>query len=253
MSCIQKLLLILENKYYKRAMTDEEFRDVINYQQEGVMVIKDPERTRMVKDDNYYSVLWALREGPLTVKEITKRYKKFVNLKVDKMDLKGKEQEAKITEMCRSEKTIYRYLKELLSAGLVAKAGQRVILGKTITENLFTRTARIYLLEETKEGWWKSDESRNILERASRILSLVKNIPPPSLDCLAEIMDEMHSSNHLTIIKWMEEHYEEISKIFLEGSFKENDMVLSVLKTMSFLMNARDFAEKAEKCLQISQ
>ena len=233
-------------------MKDEDFRDVINYQEEGVMVIKDPKRSRMVRDDNYCSVLWALREGPLTVKEIVKRYKRYVNLKVDKMGLEGDERDKKITEMCRSEKTIYRYLKDLLEAGLIAKAGQRVVLGKTITENLFSRTARIYLLEETKEGWWKSDESRNILERASRILSLVKHIPPPSLDCLAEIMDELHSSNHSIIINWMEEHYEEISKIFLEGSFKENDMVLGVLKTISFLLNSEEFAKKTQECLQIS-
>ena len=234
-------------------MTDENFRDVINFQEEGVLVIKDPKRSGMVKDDNYYSVLWALREGPLTVKEISKRYKRYVNLKVEKMGLEGEEREKKITEMCRSEKTIYRYLKDLLEAGLVAKAGQRVVLGKTITENLFSRTARIYLLEETREGWWKSDEGKNILERASRILSLVKHIPPPSLDCLAEIMDELHKKNHNTIIQWMEEHYEEFSNVFLEGSYKENDMVLSVLKTMSFLLNSREFADKAEECLQIPQ
>ncbi|NPD89565.1 MAG: hypothetical protein HGN29_12670 [Asgard group archaeon] len=232
-------------------MTDLEFRDVINYQEEGVMVIKDPKLTKMVKDDNYYSVLWALRGGPLTVKEISKKYKQFVILKVEKMGLEGEKREKKIEECCRSEKTIYRYLKDLLEAGLVAKAGQRVILGKTITENLFSRTARIYLVEETKEGWWKSDESRNVLERASRILSLVKHIPPPSLDCLAEIMDELHRANNAVIVKWMDEHYEDVSRIFLEGSFNENDKVLAVLKTISLLLNFDDYAKKAEGCLKI--
>ena len=234
-------------------MTDEEFRDVINYQEEGVMVIKDSKRIKMVKDDNYYSVLWALRGGPLTVKEISKRYKQYVILKVEKMGLLGEERDKKITEMCRSDKTIYRYLKDLLEAGLIAKAGQRVVLGKTITENLFSRTARIYLLEDTKEGWWKSDESRNILDRASRILSLVKHVPPPSLDCLAEIMDELHSMNNAVIVKWMDEHYEDVSQIFLEGSFNDNDKVLSVLKTISFLLNSESFAKKAQECLQITE
>ena len=234
-------------------MTDEDFRDVINYQEEGVLVIKDPKRTKMVRDDNYYSVLWALREGPLTVKEISKRYKRYVNLKVEKMNLVGEERDKKIAEMCRSDKTIYRYIKDLLEAGLVAKAGQRVVLGKTITENLFSRTARVYLIEDTKEGWWKSDESINILERSARILSLVKHIPPPSLDCLAEIMDEIYSVNNSTIIEWMEEHHDEITPIFLEGSFKDNDKVLAVLKTMSLLLNAEYFEKKTKKCLQIKE
>jgi DNA-binding HxlR family transcriptional regulator len=229
---------------------EPEFRDIIHFQEEGVMILRDPQMIQMVKDDNYYSVLWALREGPLSVKEILESYNQYVILKVEKMGLQGEERSNKITEMQRSEKTIYRYIKELVHAGLVAKAGQRVVLGKTITENLFSRTARVYLLEDTKEGWWKSDESRTILDRVSRILSFVKDIPPPSISTLAEIMDEIHSTRNFEIIRWLDDHYDDISKIFLEGSHKENEKTLYVLRTISLILSAEKYSARVKNCCE---
>lgn len=72
----------------------------------------------------------------------------------------------------KSEKTIYRYLKILEELGMIISAGQRVIMGKTATEKLYMRTARMYE-RRYKYIDWLGEEGN---EWASRFCTLVSSI-----------------------------------------------------------------------------
>ena len=58
----------------------------------------------------------------------------------------------------KSDKTIYQYLKILEQADLIKPAGQRMNIGKTVTETLFSRTASVFLILGEEPEWWKSKE-----------------------------------------------------------------------------------------------
>ncbi|MHA1667560.1 MAG: hypothetical protein ACTSX6_12015 [Candidatus Heimdallarchaeaceae archaeon] len=230
-------------------MDKKESQDIINYEQETVKVIKDPELMKFFYN-GHAPVLFALREGPLTVKEIEQAYNSYIKIEVEKdSSLSREEKEKKIVEKQRSEKSIYRYLTELHEAGLVVKAGQRVVTGKTATETLYWRTARIFLLEDTKEGWWKCAESRAILDRLSRLISITKGISPPSVDCLAKLLDGIDKDNDRAIFQYLEDHYNEVASILVEGSFKEGNALLKILHIINLLERASVYSEEYQKCL----
>ena len=239
------------SKFFLRVfnMGKQDFQDIITFEQKGVEVIKDQKLIKIFYDEGYSPVLWALRDKPLTVKEILEKYNQNVAINVEKMGLKGTAKQKKIEETQRSEKTIYRYLKDLENLGLIAKAGQRVVIGKTATENLFWRTARIFLLEDVKKGWWESEEGAPIIDRAARVIGIDKGVKPPSTECLSKLMCKIEELMSSDIFRLLEEHYEEISQIILEGTFKENDMLLKALRTITFLKNADKYTKELEDCI----
>ena len=72
----------------------------------------------------------------------------------------------------KSEKTIYRYLKVLEELGMIIAAGQRLIMGKTATEKLYMRTARMYERRYKYIDWLGQEGN----EWASRFSTLVSSI-----------------------------------------------------------------------------
>jgi len=123
--------------------TENTIKDIIEFKPALMKVIQDEETAKMVMDDLYYPILIVLRKGPMTVKEIETQYNEIAKNK-------------------KSDKTIYRYLKTLQEYDLIRAAGQRVVLGKTATETLFSRSAyAIYLRTEQSEFWTK-EEGQNL-------------------------------------------------------------------------------------------
>jgi DNA-binding transcriptional ArsR family regulator len=102
--------------------------------------------------------MFILRRGPMTVREISAAFNEEAK-KSSSIDSK-------------SEKTIYRYLKVLEELGMIIAAGQRVIMGKTATEKLYMRTARMYE-RRYKYIDWLGEEGN---EWASRFSTLVSSI-----------------------------------------------------------------------------
>jgi hypothetical protein len=225
------------------------YQDIISFEQEGVKIIRDEKLKELFYDEGLAPIIWALRDKPLTVKEILEKYKEYVTISATKLGLKGKEREVKIEELERSEKTIYRYLKDLENAGLITKAGQRVVIGKTATENLFARTARIFLLEDVKKGWWEAEDSKLILNRVTRIIGIDTGEEAPDPECLASLMNEIEDIKSGEIFRLLREHEDEISKIILEGSFKENDRLLGAISTIALLKNADKYSKKVKECI----
>ena len=129
-------------------------QDIITFTPLLMKAIHEEDISRMISNPTYFPIIKVLRKGPMTVKEIEKAYNK----------------EADAT---KSDKTIYRYLKELEKANLVKPAGQRVILGKTATETLFSRTARAFYVQMNVADFWLTDQGYNLAEAIGRMLSLL--------------------------------------------------------------------------------
>jgi hypothetical protein len=106
-----------------------ETQDVILTQQDPVKFIRDAETLEIFKDENLKYVLKFLQMGPMSIADLEDEFRKM-----------GPKYE-------RSDKSIYRYLKELIKKNLVVKGGKRVTNkdGEIKTETIFMRTAIAFI------------------------------------------------------------------------------------------------------------
>ncbi len=109
-------------------------QDVITYNQKTVIALTEEQVDLLYSDANLGYIIKFLRVGPRTVKELEKDFTK-----------KG---------IKKSDKSIYRYLKNLIEVGMVAKAGKRITskgAGELQSETIYIRTAKIFLTENLKK------------------------------------------------------------------------------------------------------
>ena len=88
----------------------------------------------------------------------------------------------------KSDKTIYQYLKILEQADLIKPAGQRMNIGKTVTETLFSRTASVFLILGEEPEWWKSKEGLEVARRIGKIVSHLLDSPEPRISEIQELL-----------------------------------------------------------------
>lgn len=168
----------------------------------------------------------------------------------DKIQLKKKAKIFLIEKNKRSDKTIYRYLKDLTSLGLVAQAGQRVVFGKTATESLFCRTAKIFLLRLEDVKWGDCDESRDMLDKLSQVFALTYNIKPIPVDCLSKLLGRIDDVTGDKFLKMAEDHNNELSDLIRDTSFKQFEKIMHVMNNLTLIMNADSFKEELDECLK---
>ncbi len=222
------------------------FQDVIDedFIQKGIGVIEDKEQISHLKDNAYSPIINALTKGPMTVKELTKNYNKIVKKRALKLDIP----KAAFEKMKRTEKSIYRYVNDLISVGLVDLAGRRVVIDKTASENLYGRTAKVFLLKPEKEDYWLSEEAKVFLEKILRLMSIILDKPAPSLDCLSEMLTEMDRNRLREFYDTLGDKYEDISEILLEGSISENNKILDFVGVLLQIWNSKHYRSMLEKC-----
>ncbi|MCK4972603.1 MAG: hypothetical protein KAS52_04725 [Candidatus Heimdallarchaeota archaeon] len=218
---------------HKDIMDDE-------FKQKDVWVVEDKELVKIFQDPAYYPVISALGEGPMTVKQITEKYNKIVRKKAIKMDIPKDAFE----KMKRSEKTIYRYIKELSELGIVTNSGQRLVLGKTATENLFSRVAKVFLMCTKENDWWEEDEGEIIIQRAARIIQAVEGIQEIDLNCFSKRMKELLDFGENYRFEALDKKHDEVSIILTEGGLHESKKLLSIISIASML-----YSEESKKTL----
>lgn len=218
---------------YKDIMDDE-------FEQKDVWVVEDKELVKIFQDPAYFPVISALWEGPMTVKQITEKYNKIVRRRAIKMDIPKDAFE----KMKRSEKTIYRYIKELSELGIVANSGQRLVLGKTATENLFSRVAKVFLMSTKENDCWEEDDGEIIIQRAARIIQAVEGIQEIDLNCFSKRMKELLNSGDKYLFEALDKKHDEVSKILAEGGIHESKKLLSIISIASML-----YSEESKKTL----
>ncbi|MHA1591754.1 MAG: hypothetical protein ACTSUP_04730 [Candidatus Heimdallarchaeaceae archaeon] len=222
-------------------------KDILDdsFKQEEVRVIRDPKLVKIFYDESYAPIFWVLRAGPMTVKDIENKYNKAVKSKGSERGLSKKELE----KLERSDKSIYRYIKELSKAGLVAPVGHRVVLGKTATEILYVRTAKIFYLKNIEDDNWRCKSCMKHLSIASEMLSLSRGIKPPKPEKLAEIMAKIESDSEAEIFRVFEEKKDEVQEIFSDITFTDSDRVLYIFRILYLALNSGKYKEMVEKII----
>jgi len=216
-----------------------------SFKQEEVRVVRDPKLVKFFYDESYAPIFWVLRSGPMTVKDIESRYNEMVKLKGSERGLSKKDLE----KLERSDKSIYRYIKELTKIGLVAPSGHRVVMGKTATEILYVRTAKIFYLKSLEDDNWKCKICMKHLSKASELLSLSRGIKPPKPEKLAEIMAKIESDSEAEIFRVFEDKKEEVQEIFSDITFTDSDRILYVFRILYLALHAGKYKEMVDKII----
>ncbi|MCG3226759.1 MAG: winged helix-turn-helix transcriptional regulator [Candidatus Heimdallarchaeota archaeon] len=224
-----------------------EFRDIITFEQQPVLIIGNEEKieykdakteekksvlkTNLLSDPLYSPILTALKKGPLTVRELEKEYKK-------------------LADDPKSDKTLYRYLKFLEKAGLVAPAGQRVTVGKTATEALYSRTAKLFYSSFAYNDLWECSFCNSVLGKVAEILSLREDMPNQDKDCVKKLMTSVDGYIFNEISEFFEKHFEEIAEITKDSNPYEMSRITNVLGTILLLNQPKSYEKPLEECLK---
>jgi DNA-binding transcriptional ArsR family regulator len=173
-SYYEKNILVMPTTPKTKPKKQQEYKDIITYEPLGLKIVDDEKSLQILKDPNLFPIIAILRKQPMTVKEIESAY--------------SEEAKKHDTHEPKSDKTIYRYLKTLEDAGLVTPAGQRVVIGKTATETLFSRTAHIFLTIAEESKWWGSKDGQEFVKKIGFPVGYNLGDYEPSIECLTKFM-----------------------------------------------------------------
>ncbi len=234
----KNLLLLLK----KISLTDKEIQKI---KDKKVDLEKSKGKEEMIKR---MEELLKFQEYVVKIKEKVKTKKELDN--DEKIQFKKKAKIFLIEKNKRSDKTIYRYLKDLTGFGLVAQAGQRVVFGKTATETLFCRTAKIFLLRLEDVKWGDCEESSGMLDKLSQIFALTYNTKPIPVDCLGKLLGRIDDVTGDKFLNMAEEHNNELSELIRDSSFKQFEKIMNVMNSLTLIMNADSFKEELDECMK---
>ena len=225
-----------------------EYSDSIDpkFIQKGIWVIDDKHLLEILGDEAYSPIINTLRKRPMTIKELTEKYNEIVKERALKIGIP----KAEFERMKRSEKSIYRYVKDLIEAGLVAVAGRRIVVDRTASENLYGRTAKVFLIKKEGEDYWDKEEAQAFLLKIARMLSLVLEKPVPTNKCLAEVLNELENNRLREVYQGLEDKYDEVSEILIDGTIKESNKVLDIVSILIRILNSEYYLKKLKNCFE---
>ena len=205
-----------------------EVKEVIDpdFEQKSVILIEGKSKLEIITSPIYLPILESLREGYKTVKEIEKDYAKFVETEIRKHI---KKDEKKIQELVekrkRSDKSLYRYIQDLVKAGFVTVVGKRI--DKPMIEKLFARTAKLFLNDKYYEKLICTSEEG--IESISRLIELVYVIQKPEYNSVKNFISQMEVSFMNITNKLFQEYPEEYVKIVEKLSLQDVNAVLQTI------------------------
>ncbi|RMG28284.1 MAG: hypothetical protein D6732_18950 [Methanobacteriota archaeon] len=224
---------------------EQEFVDVIHTTPKTIEFISDPEKVDLMLRNDLYPILALLRHGNFTVKEITELYSTYAGPR-------GKS---------KSEKTIYRYLRDLKNGGLIDEVGQRVIKGQTATEKIWGRTAKVFYILRTEEDDFKEnlcdenciacrdDGIHQDAQKGIALMSLLKNVFP--VENPKENYSKFMNSLERAIMKTFQEQLDALTEDELNQVAKLPYSAINNILTISGLIELSkkepDFIERRIK------
>ncbi|MFW9903630.1 MAG: hypothetical protein ACFFFH_04815 [Candidatus Thorarchaeota archaeon] len=150
----------------------------------------------------------------------------------------------------KSKKTIYRYLKILEEFGIIIAAGQRVIMGKTATEKLYMRTARMYE-RRYKYIDWLGEEGN---EWASQFCTLVSSIfateKKPSAKCIQEFFAKWTKAKKAELEKMATLAPDDVVEIITGCDLKDLSEIVARVYIFGTFMNQPDLLEQLRSCFK---
>ncbi|MHA2405569.1 MAG: hypothetical protein ACXACH_02305 [Candidatus Hermodarchaeia archaeon] len=213
----------LREKIMTKEPAQDEYQDIITYQTPPVKIIDDADVIALFYIPNYYVIIIALRQRPMTVRDLEQAFK-------DRAAKYGGIEP-------KSAKSIYRYLKTLEEAGLVVPAGQRVVPGKMVNETLFARTGQIFLLFNLKPEWWLTAHGKKIAKRIGKLLAFSFDAKPPPVKALQDLFKEYEMKRQRVLEELATKGDKETLSILASSTLQEHFRIEAYVGSfVSFIM-----------------
>ena len=183
--------------------------------------------------ETHLLIISNLRKQEMTAKEIHNLY----------YDEKGKKHSKTI-------KTIYRYLEKLEATELVTIAGHRITKGSRVAEKLYSRTARVFILESFESDMCE-ETSNEIIQTMVKFIGPLFEIEKAKISAfkknLSLFFDHLpqQSSELLKIL----EKDEEIGEYFGKASLSRINYILNLSSTFGVLLRHPEILEKFKKII----
>jgi hypothetical protein len=231
-------------------MNIKDHQDFITYEEKAIVLLDDQNAWDLMADSRYEPILVALRQGPLTVRDLEIEYNKLVLKNIEKLSLASKDKKELIEKTKRKGKTLYKYLALLENAGLVVQAGKRIKMGQTASETLYGRTAKLFYFSYQGNEPIKELNIKKILPAISKIISLEAGGKEISEECLEKFVQDIF----LTIKENREEILTKYSDIITQETseiyFDDLSILVEILHMYMTIKNAPEITKKLEKCLK---
>ncbi len=205
-----------------------EYQDFITFEPDQVCIVREQSRFDLVTDPKYTPILIALREKPLPIKELVDGYNR-------------------ISEQHRKQTSIYNYLQDLIQQGLVVKAGQRVITGKTASEVLYSRCAKLFFPVILSESFWKTEESKNVIEKTQHLLGLYTKQDTIDESHLKTFLLDMFSNSETEVADIFEKNPVQVNELCTDLTFEQLDRLARMIETIVVLLNPQFYEESIVK------
>ncbi|MFX1566110.1 MAG: winged helix-turn-helix domain-containing protein [Promethearchaeota archaeon] len=212
------------------------YQDVITFTPERIKIVYDKKINEILLDPNHAPIIRALRKGPMTVRELEEAYAGAAD--------KNPELEAK------SDKTIYRYLKVLENAELVVPAGQRVVIGKTATETLFSRTADVFITGQSEQEYWSCETGKELCDNMAYILSKILGNKKADKSCIVKFMNEFDALANKYIVSLVEAADDETVDLITGIDWAYKDKILSYVSIFAIALKNPELFEKLRACFK---
>ncbi|HUT80332.1 MAG TPA: hypothetical protein VMZ29_03940 [Candidatus Bathyarchaeia archaeon] len=207
-------------------------QDYISYKQEIVKNLTAEQADLAYKDENLLNIIKYLRAGPKTVKELVQDF----------------EQEG----ITKSDKSIYRYLKDLIEMKLVARAGKRITSkneSELQTETIYIRTAKVFLAGalSDKNKKLKDKQTQLFNEIVKELLSVKFKDRINSSEALGELISMLDKEKYkLTVELFENANKETLEKVgILEWDLIEN--LIEYIGWLALSLNL-NVLEEIQKC-----
>lgn len=232
----EKNNLVISTAPMTKTKKQQEFKDIITYEPVGLKIIDDEKGVQILKDPNLYPIVAILRQKPMTVKEIEAAY----SAEAKKYD----------THEPKSDKTIYRYLKTLEEAGLVTPAGQRVVIGKTATETLFSRTAHIFLTRVEESKWWESKDGQEFVEKMGVPVGYNLGDYEPSIECLTKFMARLDNAKEAELANIASAENKQLLSQLSGKDWHHINKLLYYIGIFSVFLKQPEYIEDLRRCFK---
>jgi DNA-binding transcriptional ArsR family regulator len=221
-------------------MSNNEFRDVISYDQCLFKVLRDEKTLKAFANKNLAYLLKFLRDHqrPMTAKELEEAFKK----------------EAQISG--KSDKTIYRYLGQLEKAGLVVQAGMRMYPDKTKSQTLYGLPAKLFLPDYSVAESVISPKTKDEVSRITKgVEALIRNYfgyekTPKSEAGIDELVQKFTRDFYDRKIQLVEKSEDELSEIIRDLDPRQVDIIFSKACSFVLLSENGNWNKALKDCFQ---
>ncbi len=221
-------------------------QNFIEFEPDALKVITDEKTYKMLLDPTYEPIIIILREGPLTVTALTKRYNAFVDKRGTNRGLSPEV----LKKEKKSEMTIYRYLKDLKKFNLVIEAGRCIEPGKKSTKAIYSRTARMFYPKHSSNDLKDSEKIDKHIDILSEIIIMYKPDQKLSKSCLSALVKKIVLFSDTEAASIFEKHSDAISALTKDQSFDKMGKILTNLGSIILMLNAHLFEEDLKQCFK---